>query len=49
MGGPAGVEAGEINRLTLQPGTGLWMNAVPRASMHLADMVANAASPNEDK
>lgn len=30
MGGAAGVEATEINRLTLQPGAGLWMNAIPR-------------------
>ena len=30
MGGPAGVEAGEINRLTLQPGDGMWMHPVPR-------------------
>ena len=32
MGGVEGVEATEINRLTLQPGVGLWMNAIPRAS-----------------
>jgi hypothetical protein len=25
MGGPAGVEAAAINRLTLQPGGGMWM------------------------
>jgi len=30
MGGAAGVEANEINRLTLQPGAGMWMHAVPR-------------------
>jgi cytochrome P450 len=30
MGGPAGVEATEINRLTLQPGAGMWMHAEPR-------------------
>lgn len=29
-GGPEGVAAGEINRLTLQPVAGLWMRAVPR-------------------
>ena len=27
-----GVLKTEINRLTLQPGIGLWMNAIPRAS-----------------
>ena len=26
----AGVEANEINRLTLQPGAGMWMHAEPR-------------------
>ena len=30
MGGAAGVEANEINRLTLQPGAGMWMHAEPR-------------------
>ena len=32
MGGPAGVEAAEVNNLTLQPGTGLYMRAQPRAA-----------------
>lgn len=31
MGGPEGVLKGEINRLTLQPGLGLWVNCIPRA------------------
>ena len=30
MGGPAGVEAAAINRLTLQPGAGMWMLCRPR-------------------
>lgn len=30
MGGPEGVEAQETNRLTLQPGNGLFFNCVPR-------------------
>ena len=29
-GGPEGVESEVVLRLTLQPGKGLWMNAVPR-------------------
>ena len=33
MGGPAGVEAAEVNNLTLQPGTGLYMRAQPRAAL----------------
>jgi hypothetical protein len=30
MGGPAGVDQREINRLTLQPGGGMWMRVTPR-------------------
>ena len=33
MGGWDGVEAAEINRLTLQPLAGLWMRATPRAGV----------------
>lgn len=33
MGGWDGVEAAEINRLTLQPLAGLWMRATPRAAV----------------
>ena len=29
MGGPEGVAASEINRLTLQPENGLWFNVKP--------------------
>jgi len=32
MGGAAGVEAAEVNCLTLQPGAGLLMRAVPRVA-----------------
>ena len=30
MGGPEGVERTQINRLTLQPGEGLWMRVTAR-------------------
>ena len=33
MGGVAGVEAAEVNYLTLQPGAGLYMNALPRVAL----------------
>lgn len=33
MGGPAGVEAACINRLTLQPGTGMWMRFHKRSTI----------------
>ena len=36
MGGPAGVEAAEVNNLTLQPGTGLFMCAQSRAALACA-------------
>ncbi|BDA50154.1 Cytochrome P450 3A13 [Coccomyxa sp. Obi] len=36
MGGPAGVDAAEINRLTLQPGGGMWMRVHPRGR-HLSN------------
>ena len=36
MGGPAGVEAAEVNNLTLQPGNGLYMRAQPRAALPCA-------------
>ncbi len=32
MGGAAGVEAAEVNCLTLQPGAGMLMRAVPRVA-----------------
>lgn len=32
MGGAKGVEAQEINRLTLQPGYGLYFNCIPRGN-----------------
>ncbi len=38
MGGAAGVDAAAINRLTLQPGEGMWMRCHPRA-----DVDANVA------
>lgn len=33
MGGAAGVDAAAINRLTLQPGEGMWMRCHPRAAV----------------
>ncbi len=33
MGGAAGVDAAAINRLTLQPGEGMWMRCHPRSQL----------------
>ena len=35
MGGAEGVDKGEINRLTLQPGNGMWMICKPRVSKRM--------------
>jgi hypothetical protein len=41
MGGPAGVDEKEINRLTLQPGGGLWMRVTHRSKLAAAGVLSN--------
>jgi len=43
-GGAEGVESEVVLRLTLQPGKGLWMNAVPRVAEANADVAPAVAS-----
>lgn len=33
MGGAAGVDAAAVNRLTLQPGDGMWLRCHPRGQL----------------